>query len=107
MDNEIKAECTWGDGPDVTLSLEGKSIVLCEDPQSLDKWTHGVVTNGLVDLTADEALRLASRLTMAAHEAKRLDQVGKDHDEDVQRRLKEYTAQASSMHADGKRYNLP
>ena len=32
MNEIIKVECTWGDGPDVTVSLEGKRMVLLEEP---------------------------------------------------------------------------
>jgi hypothetical protein len=45
---KIDAECAWGDGPDVLLTIDDK----------------------LYDLTIDEAFNLASRLTMAAQYAR-------------------------------------
>jgi hypothetical protein len=48
LDNQMEASCTWGDGPDVLLSING---------------TH-------YDLTADEAIRLSVDLSLAAAWAK-------------------------------------
>ena len=72
-----KATCTWGDGPDVLLSLEDDWFVLYEDPKHQapprGDYQHGYVTKGSMDLTADEALALAAKLTEAANSAKELD----------------------------------
>jgi len=70
---KIKATCTWGDGPDVILTLNDKPFILYEDATDHRHYIHGVVKKGSTDLTADEALDLAYQLTMAAHSAKQLD----------------------------------
>lgn len=68
----MKAECTWGDGPDVVLSLEGTPLTLLEVPTN----THcsmGMVRRGCCDLTIVEARDLASQLLCAAAQAERLE----------------------------------
>jgi len=76
----MKAECTWGEGPDVLVSLDGTTIVLHEKPVS-DVWEHGVVTQGSLDLTAGEAEAFASELLGAAREVRNLEFYAKQHDE--------------------------
>lgn len=66
----MKAECTWGDGPDVLVILDGTEMVLHENPYDLDKWAHGKVKSGSIDLTADRALELAKNLMSAVRQAK-------------------------------------
>ena len=72
-----KATCTWGDGPDVMLTLEDDWFVLYEGPKHQSPprgdYLYGYVTKGSTDLTADEALELAAQLTSAANSAKELD----------------------------------
>lgn len=58
--NNLNAECTWGQGPDVLLSVNGQ----------------------LFDLTTKEAEKLAWKLEMAAHQALELDQLAKQGDKD-------------------------
>jgi hypothetical protein len=77
----VKVDCTWGDGPDILLSLSGKGMILLQDPTKKDKWVHGVVTEGSMDLTVDEALALASQLQLKAIQVREEKQVCKDHDE--------------------------
>ena len=81
----MKAECTWGDGPDVTLSLDGTKMVLRVDPAELDKWVHGTVAGGQADLTSEQARDLARQLIKAADEADRLDEVAEEHDKETMR----------------------
>ena len=81
----MKAECTWGDGPDVLVSLEGTVIVPYHEPKekwdgkivkegpAKGKFAHGIITEGSFDLTADESLELAHELRIAAERAKELD----------------------------------
>jgi len=73
----IKASCTWGDGPDVLITLEDKPFILYEnpknDPPPRGQWAHGYVSQGSMDLTADEALDLAHQLYASATAAKGLD----------------------------------
>jgi hypothetical protein len=84
----IDATCTWGDGPDVMLTFKDYIFVLYEDPKHTKPprgdYTHGYVTKGSTDLTADEALELAARLTEAANNAKELDRTCEDHDKMVE-----------------------
>jgi hypothetical protein len=79
------ATCTWGDGPDVLLSLEDDNFMLYEDPKHnkppQGDPAHGYVTKGSSCLTADEALSLSIELRIAANEAKALNELCKDADE--------------------------
>lgn len=68
----MKVECTWGPGPDVVLSLEGTSLVLGENPNSLQRWSHGIIREGEIDLTANQAFELGNALIDAAEKAKKL-----------------------------------
>lgn len=77
----MKAECAWGEGPDVILSLDNTGMVLHEDPCDLDKWKHGVVKQGSLDLTAAEAYKLAMELLAAVNKVNELEQICKDHDD--------------------------
>ena len=93
----MKAECTWGDGPDVLVVLDGTPIMSYEDSVNvsdgrtrLDKvprddeklnWcTHGFIRHGSFDLTADQAEALARGLFLAARRARDLDQSIKEYD---------------------------
>jgi len=82
----IDATCTWGDGPDVLLTFKDYIFILYEDPRHSKPpqggYAHGFVTKGSTDLTADEALILAAHLTDAANNAKELDRVCQEHDEE-------------------------
>ncbi len=92
-----KASCTWGDGPDVLVTLQPDSykkgsrfnqgFVLYEDPilkaesnkdgmtpPQRGRYLHGAVESGSFDLTADQALELAASLTQAARAAKSMDE---------------------------------
>ena len=87
----MKAECTWGDGPDVLVVLGGTPIMSYEHPINVSEgltgtlnevpkedvnlcWSrHGFIRHGSFDLTAEEALELAHQLEMAAFKAKELD----------------------------------
>jgi hypothetical protein len=72
-----KATCTWGDGPDVLLTIENDIFILYEDPKHLlpphGDYAHGYVTKGSSDLTIDEALALSAQLKDAADEARALE----------------------------------
>lgn len=91
-----RVSCTWGDGPDVFLSLEDDVFVLYEEPKHTKPpqgdYTHGYVTKGFTNLTADEALALADDLTEAAKQAKELDSICKDLDklESEKKRISKY-----------------
>jgi hypothetical protein len=69
----MKAECTWGEGPDVILVGEGTPILLYHDPIEKERFTHGVCKEYSVDLTADEAYRLGIELINAARKAQELE----------------------------------
>lgn len=66
----ITAACTWGYGPDVIVSLNGKPFICYEDPKNdpppRGQWKHGYVSEGSFDLTQDEARRLAYDLLQAS-----------------------------------------
>ena len=67
----MRATCTWGEGPDVVLSLEGTSLVLGEHPDfNRNRFLHGVITKGEIDLTADQAQELGNMLIDTAKQAK-------------------------------------
>ena len=77
----MKAESTWGDGPDVLVSLNGTPIILHHVPKDLNRFKHGAITEGSLDMTAEEALLLASELTTAALYAQEMDEIAAAHDE--------------------------
>lgn len=80
----MKVECTWGDGPDVLLSLEGTKLILYNGPILSDPseggYRFGHTTDGSIDLTADEALSLAAQLEIAAQQVKYLEALCREHD---------------------------
>jgi len=86
----MRAECTWGDGPDVLVVLEGTPIMLYENPVNVSEgkdllkdiprdddklcWcTNGLIRQGSFELTAHEAFMLAGSLMSAANVAIGLD----------------------------------
>ena len=80
----MNVSCTWGDGPDILLSLEGKTLILLEEPQRTHppqgSYQHGFVTKGSTDLTADEAFDLGTALISAAYHAKALHKMAEMRD---------------------------
>jgi len=80
----MRATCTWGDGPDVILTIDGERFILYEDPQHIEPtkgdFKHGFVRKGSTDLTADEAEALGHQLINAAAQARGLDKLCEDHD---------------------------
>lgn len=76
----VHATCTWGDGPDVILSMENHIFILHENP-TIKGFKHGTVKRGSTDLTADEAIKLGNELINAAAQAKDLVRIAKDHDD--------------------------
>ena len=80
----MRAICTWGDGPDVLLTIDGERLILHEDPKHNEPpkgdCIHGHVTKGSIDLTADEAQALGYQLINAATQANGLDKLCERHD---------------------------
>jgi len=76
----IKVECTWGDGPDVVVTLEQHRFLLLEEPKDSHQFIHGVVQAGQIDLTAGDAELLAIQLQAAARKARELQAMIKEHD---------------------------
>lgn len=74
----MKAQCTWGDGPDIVLSLEGTSLVLLENPSKFNHFKRGVVSAGSADLTVSEAKQLCYELACAIQECEQLDKMYAD-----------------------------
>lgn len=90
----VKAECAWGDGPDVLIVGKredgkgdsnsvadvnegglgyGHRVLLMEPVGDFDKFRDGMCGHWQLDLTANEALSLAVGLIDAANEALNLD----------------------------------
>jgi len=65
----MKAECTWGEGPDVLVNLDGSTLMLYEKPTGLDRAIHGFVSEGSVELTTSEAFDLLTSLIVAIRKA--------------------------------------
>lgn len=82
----MKATCTWGEGPDVMVNLNGTMLILYEDPTDKDRWTHGSISEGAFDLTADEAEELANALLASAKAAR-----------DLNKSYNEYMREAEAM----------
>lgn len=61
---EIKAECTWGNGPDVLVHSKDIAILLMTDPDK-SRTKHGIVLDWQLDLTKDEANKLIMQLSNA------------------------------------------
>ena len=70
---EFKATCTWGDGPDVILSVRATKpfggMVNLTEVKLLKKWTHGISPKGSFTLTAKQAIDLSRQLEEAARSA--------------------------------------
>ena len=66
MKNEIKAECTVGDGPDVLIDLNQFPITLLDKVVAVDKFVYGMCYSSQIDLTISEARKLAEQLNKAA-----------------------------------------
>ncbi len=62
----MKATCTWGDGPDVLVNLDGKRLMCYENPDNFDKAVHGFISEGSFELNAMEAIDLALQMIKAA-----------------------------------------
>jgi len=80
----MRAICTWGDGPDVMLTIDGERFILYEDvkydePPKGD-CVHGHVNKGSMDLTANEAQALGYQLISAATQANGLNKLCERHD---------------------------
>lgn len=65
----MKATCTWGEGPDVIVELDGTSVMLYENPSRFEQGVHGYVSKGSFDFTAKEAREFARQLIKAADES--------------------------------------
>lgn len=82
----MKATCTWGDGPDVLVDLNGTGVILYEDPKHhkppRGDFKHGYITEGSFDLTAEEAEILSNELKTAAAAARSLDKSYREYMED-------------------------
>jgi hypothetical protein len=67
------AHCTWGEGPDVLIVLDGTPLMLHEEAHSFALGKNGFVNQGSMDLTRQQAVELARELLMAAETGKNLD----------------------------------
>lgn len=68
----MKAECGWGYGMDIILSLNN-SVMICTEPIIDDgKFKYGYISNGSLDLSIKEAKQLIFELQMALQECESL-----------------------------------
>lgn len=51
----------------IMISLEGTGMLLLEPPHNFEYFTHGEVQQGQIDLTYEEADRLAQEILTALH----------------------------------------
>ena len=88
--DEVRASCTWGEGPDVLLIIKSRELMLYEAPYHhkppKGDSTHGFIRNGSLCLTALEARKLAHELNKSARGAEELDRLCKEHDEQGENR---------------------
>ena len=77
----IRVEITYGDGPDILVCGDNFSVMLMENPQNLDRITHGIVRNWQLDLSADEAIRLANDLLTKALYIREMEEQLFEHEE--------------------------
>jgi len=74
----MRAVCTWGEGPDVLLVLDGSEVMLYHEPYHhkppRGDSVHGYVSDGSACLTASEALKLAYQLVEAVGMCKELEE---------------------------------
>jgi len=79
----MRATCTWGEGPDVLVVIEGTPVILYENPKHHKPphgdWKHGFVTEGSFDLTINEAETFVEELITAIEEAKSLNKSYADY----------------------------
>jgi hypothetical protein len=78
----FKAECTWGDGPDVLLVIEDRGnewpLQLLEGPTELERFSHGICEHASVGMTAKQARELAEQLLLASSKAEFLEEGRQD-----------------------------
>ncbi len=79
----MRAVCTWGEGPDVLVVIEGTIVILYEDPKHTKPprgdYKHGYVEQGSFDFTAEEAEVLGNQLLEKAKQARDMDKQLKEH----------------------------
>ena len=73
--NNIKVDCTWGEGIDIILSSDKCSVLSITPGKSLDK-----ITNWQLDLTKEQAAALIVDLRSAIKEIENLEAICADHD---------------------------
>jgi hypothetical protein len=61
----MKVDCTWGQGPDIIIELDGTKTLCHEGLQETDRYNHGTVSQGSIDLSAKQARELATQLLKA------------------------------------------
>jgi hypothetical protein len=75
---EISTQCTWGDGPDVSLYIK-------RSPEQVDTWGPEFVP---LDLTAQQATTLGSQLIMNGRQAMSLEKLATKHDGEEKENLR-------------------
>ena len=71
----IRAICTWGDGPDILLILEPDKdlLMLYHDPIAKDIGIHGFCKDGSIPLSIQQAQDLARSLLDAVNKTIQLE----------------------------------
>lgn len=80
----MEVECTWAEGPDIIVSLNGHSVILYENPKD-SNFEHGIINKGSFDLTKKEAYILAYQLIKAANQATELEDSAREYFERSQK----------------------
>ena len=69
---DIDVICSLGFGPDILVCGDNIGILLMEQPENLDRYTHGIVKNWQLDLTVEQAFDLSKKLFETATKTKDL-----------------------------------
>jgi hypothetical protein len=109
---DIGVSCTWGDGPDILITLDGKPFICYEDPKNhpppRGQWVHGYVSKGSMDFTQAEARVLAAQLISAADACRDIEAGYAEHEQAVHNAEVEHmNGEAKKLHAHLRKKLLP
>ena len=82
----LKVSCTWGFGPDIILSSQGKPLLNLSPTDGFDKWKHGVQSHWNMTLTIEEAESLICDLEMAVRQIDSMEDSLEKCNEDLNQR---------------------
>lgn len=75
----MKASCTIGDGPNIIVSLDGKELLLLEEPNRTN-FKSGVVEHGQIELSVEEARNLVISLLSAIKQVQDFEEMGEEYE---------------------------